>query len=40
MPEKRIDSIEEIEIRDQALSETANSEMTNREQWNQKNPPT
>jgi quercetin dioxygenase-like cupin family protein len=40
MPETKIDSIEEIEIRDQALSETANSEMTNRETWNRKNPPT
>lgn len=31
---------EQLEARDQPLSDTANSEMGPREQWNRKNPPT
>ncbi len=40
MSETRTEDLAAIEIRDQALSGTANSEMGQREVWNKQNPPT
>jgi quercetin dioxygenase-like cupin family protein len=37
--ETTVHDVADIEIRDQALSGTANSEMGQREEWNKKNPP-
>jgi quercetin dioxygenase-like cupin family protein len=34
------DELAKVEIREQALSNTSNSEMGQREEWNKKNPPT
>ena len=40
MSKTKVVDIAAIEIREQALSRTANSEMGPREEWNKKNPPT